>query len=205
MSVRSEMEEWAREVLADPRTAVLDTETTGLKGYVCEVAVLAADGTFLLDTLINPGVPVEAGAQRIHGLGEKELAGARGFGEVWPELEKIISERSIVVYNAPFDAGVVRRELGRLGISIPSLPWIDAMVPYSDWLNGEYDARYARLNGGHKAGEDCRAVFERLREMACGLSRRSSWPASSLPRRRAGARSRGGCSDGLAMLRALPG
>jgi DNA polymerase III epsilon subunit-like protein len=166
MNVRSEMKAWAREILADPRTAVLDTETTGLRGYVCEVAVLAADGQFLLDTLVNPGVPVEDGAYKVHGLGEEQLAGARGFGEVWPELEKIIGERKIVVYNAQFDAGVVRRELGRLQMPVPGLPWIDAMVPYSDWLNGEYDARYARLNGGHRAGEDCKAVFERLREMA---------------------------------------
>jgi len=67
---RADHQAWAREVLADPKTAVLDTETTGLRGYVCEVSV--------------------------------------------------------------------------------------------------YDARYMKLNGGHRAGEDCKAVFDRLREMADG-------------------------------------
>jgi hypothetical protein len=40
-------EEWAREVLADPRTVILDTETTGLRGYCCEVAVCDTAGLFL--------------------------------------------------------------------------------------------------------------------------------------------------------------
>lgn len=164
--VRREMEAWAREVLTDPKTVVLDTETTGLEGYVCEIAVLNGEGEFLLNTLVNPLVPVEPGAYNVHHLGEAELSAAPEFGAVWPALKGIVNSRRVIVYNAKFDSGVVRRELARLGEDIPNLPWEDAMVPYSDWLNGWYDSRYVRLNGGHRAGDDCKAVFERLIEMA---------------------------------------
>ncbi len=161
----SEHENWAREVLADPRTAVLDTETTGLHGYACEISVY--DGkAFLLDTLVNPEAPIEPGTQRIHGLTAEKLADAPAFGKVWPALEGILASRRIIVWNADFDSGVIHRELSRLKISMPPLTWECAMRHYSDWYHGMPDARFVRLNGGHRAGQDCAAVFDRLREMA---------------------------------------
>jgi len=169
--VRRVMAEWARGVLADSKTVVLDTETTGLYGYVCEISVW--DGKeFLLDTLVNPEAPVEDGARKVHGITDEELSTAPVFGNVWPDLVGILMTRRVIVYNAKFDSGVIRRELLRQNIDIPelgledALGFEDAMVPYSDWHWGAYDARYMRLNGGHRAGEDCKAVFERLKEMA---------------------------------------
>lgn len=164
-SVRTENEAWAREVLADPRTAVLDTETTGLRGYVCEISVISAGGK-LLDTLVNPQAPVEPGAASIHGLTADKLADARTFAEVWPDLDAILSAWRIVVWNADFDSGVIRRELARLGIAPPRLRWECAMRRYSDWYNDMPDSRFMKLNGGHRAAQDCAAVFARLREMA---------------------------------------
>lgn len=164
-SVRTENEAWAREVLSDPRAAVLDTETTGLHGYVCEISVISAGGT-LLDTLVNPQAPVEPGAAAIHGLTSEKLASARAFGEIWPDLDTILAAWRIVVWNADFDAAVIRRELARLKIPAPALRWECAMRRYSDWYNDMPDSRFMKLNGGHRAAQDCAAVFDRLREMA---------------------------------------
>lgn len=164
MSVRDDNAKWAREVLADPRTAVLDTETTGLRGYTCEISVF--DGqAMLLDTLVDPQTPVEAGAARVHGLTAEKLAGSPVFGNLTGLLASLLADRRIIVWNAEFDAGVIRREYARLGQECPALPWECAMIRYSDWLFDMEDARYQRLNGGHRAGDDCRAVFARLREM----------------------------------------
>jgi DNA polymerase III subunit epsilon len=167
--MRTEMEAWAREVLADPKTAVLDTETTGLHGYVCEISVYEAGGA-LLDTLVNPQAPIEPGAQRIHGLTAEKLATARPFGEIWPILESLLADRRIIVWNADFDSAVICRELARLQLPVPRLGWECAMRAYSDWYWDEPDARFMRLNGGHRAAEDCRAVFTRLREMAAPVT-----------------------------------
>lgn len=164
---RADHQAWAREVLADPKTAVLDTETTGLRGYVCEVSVY--DGNeFLIDALVNPQAPIEPGAQNVHGLTAEILSSAPKFGEIWEQLGHVIAVRRIVVWNASFDSAVIRREVQRLGLPVPLLLWEDAMQHYSDWYQDMDDARYMKLNGGHRAGEDCRAVFDRLREMADG-------------------------------------
>src|SRR5260370_25669579 len=117
----SEHENWAREVLADPRTAVLDTETTGLHGYACEISVY--DGkAFLLDTLVNPEAPIEPGTQRIHGLTAEKLADAPALGKVWPALDGILASRRISGGNAEFDSGVIHRERARPQMSRPPLP-----------------------------------------------------------------------------------
>lgn len=167
--MRSDHEVWAREVLADPRTVVLDTETTGLRGYVCELSVF--DGkTFPIDTLVNPEMPVEPGALRVHGLTAEKLADAPVFGQVWPALASVLADRRVIAWNAEFDSSVIRRELDRLeGASCPpflGISWECAMRHYSDWYHDMDDARFMRLNGGHRAGQDCAAVFDRLREMA---------------------------------------
>ena len=167
--MKADHEDWAREVLADPRTVVLDTETTGLYGYTCEIAVLDGKGEFLLNTLVNPQAPVEPGARRVHGITDEELASAPVFSDVWPKLAPILTGRRIVVWNAEFDSAVIRREVHRLfgdvsGNDWPS-SWECAMRHYSDWYWDMDDARFMRLNGGHRAGEDCAAVYERLKEM----------------------------------------
>lgn len=150
MSVRGDNAKWAREVLADPRTAVLDTETTGLYGYACEISVF--DGqAMLLDTLVNPQAVIEAGAARVHGLTKEKLHDAPLSGDLLGQLVPILADRRIVVWNAEFDAKVIRREYSRLGQECPELLWECAMIRYSDWLFDMDDARYQRLSGGHRA------------------------------------------------------
>ena len=165
MSARAIEESWAADVLADPRTAVLDTETTGLYGYACEITVMAPDGGLLLNTLINPQAAVEAGARRVHGITDEELSKAPVFADVWPELEAIFDKRRIIIWNAEFDIGVINRELARLGKRAIALTEC-AMRHYSDWYWDMDDARWVRLNGGHRAAADCATVYGRLREMA---------------------------------------
>ena len=161
--MREECAGWAREVLADPRTAILDTETTGLYGYICEICVLGRQGT-LLETLVNPQAPMEAGARRVHGITDEQLADAPVFADIWPRLQALLNEHRIIIWNAEFDIGVINRELARIGE--PAItPCEDAMRRYSDWYWDMPEGRYIRLNGGHRAGQDCRAVFERLGEM----------------------------------------
>jgi len=178
MSIRGEMTEWAREVLADPAMVILDTETTGLRGYCCEIAVFDGE-QFLLNTLVNPLAPVEPRAREIHQISDAELSAAPVFADICPDLDKILSERRVIVYDAEFDSAVINRELERLGQS-PLLYWCHprsarrvmpgswecAMRGYSDWYYDMEGARFVKLNGGHRAGEDCKAVISRLQEMA---------------------------------------
>jgi Exonuclease len=92
---------WARAMREPGAAVILDTETTDLDGYVVELAVLdAATGDVLLDTLIDPGCPVQPGARRVHGISDEQLAGAPPLAEVWPRLLEITADRTVLAYNA---------------------------------------------------------------------------------------------------------
>ncbi len=165
---------WAQRILArDP--LILDTETTGLDGYIVQVAVIDSQGNALIDTLVNPQAEIEDGAAAIHGITAAMAADAPTFAQLHEQLHAILKGRTVCVYNLDFDRGILLNERHRLGHR-PGLRvmygalWEDVMLPYSTYI-GEvrYDDsyRWQRLPGGdHTALGDCRATLAVLREMA---------------------------------------
>ncbi|MFC6090686.1 exonuclease domain-containing protein [Saccharothrix lopnurensis] len=155
---------------------VLDTELTDFTGRVVEIAVLAVDGTVLLSTLVDPeGAPINPRAQRQHGISAAVLAGAPTMARVWPRLEEVLRDRAVIAWNAPFDQARLRaeHELVMGGAALPAWlarRWECAMRRHAAWV-GEPNSRGSgyrnhRLEGGHRAEGDCRAVLDRLRQMA---------------------------------------
>ncbi len=181
---------WAAEVLADPATVVLDTETTGLAAaYMVEVTVLSGEGHVLLDTLVNPQVPIPAEASAVHGITETIVADAPVFAEILPELTRVLAGRRVVIYNKLFDSDILRNELeryfweaepeagpGENGSHPAAIRWMSAlradcaMVWYSQWFGQWHDRSqsytWQRLDGGHRARGDCEATLDRLQTMA---------------------------------------
>jgi len=174
------LREWALEVLADPDTVILDTETTGLHdtARIVEISITTATGAVLLDTLVNPGEPIPAEATGIHGITDEIVAGAPPFAEVAAEFCDAIRGKRVIVYNLSYDLARLEHEFAMLGPVIGSwiavrktwARWEDAMEPYSAWYGdwndywGNY--RWQRLDGGHRALGDCLAVIGCLKAMA---------------------------------------
>ncbi|MCX4580713.1 3'-5' exonuclease [Streptomyces sp. NBC_01571] len=188
------LERWAGTVLADPDTVVLDTETTGLHdaARIIDLGVLSITETTLMDRLLDPGEPVPASATDVHGLTDDDVRGAPTFSDVFNDLTTVLAGKRVLIYNKAYDAARLRHELQlhyrRTGHPAPrdaATAWLaairceDAMIPYSDWCGdwSDYWGNYTwqPLPGsGHRAIPDCRAVVERLREMAEGRGIESS-------------------------------
>lgn len=160
---------WARQVLDDPATAVLDTETTGLHdgARIVDIAVLGVDGTVLLDSLVNPGVPIPAEATGIHGITDAMVSAAPSFSDLLVPLTRALHGRKIVVYNREFDKRRLAVELhqhyaarfvnlekprhGRRRIHPQARAWLAAqawedcaMHAYAEWVGEwrwDYEAR----------------------------------------------------------------
>lgn len=188
-----DLEAWARQVLADPGTVVLDCETTGLhdEARIVDLAVygvagdvlFGAPGEILVNTLLNPGEPIPAEATGIHGITDQHVAGAPSFGDVAEQLGAALAGKRVLIYNEPYDVERLRYELtvhyrqaGHADPEASAAAWIDsmrfedAMIPYSDWVGdwSDYWGNYTwqpLYGGDHRALGDCRAVVERLREM----------------------------------------
>lgn len=106
--------------------AAFDTETTGVDvetDRIVSAAVVVQDAAGsrprVTRWLVNPGVPVPAGATAVHGLTDEHLQrNGRWPSPVMDEIARVLGEqaaagRPLVVMNAPFDLTLLDRELRR--------------------------------------------------------------------------------------------
>lgn len=168
--------EWARKILDRKNVVYLDTETTGLHGaYLVEIAVLSRHGSPLLNTLVKPPMPCEPGAERVHGITKEMLQNAPTFPEIYLQLQKILFDKHVVIYNAPFDRGILDNCCLYYDLPAFHLRTSCAMRYYAQYF-GEWNSYYGNYkwqklpDGGHRALADARASRRLVQEMAAAPS-----------------------------------
>ncbi|MFY4719930.1 3'-5' exonuclease [Streptomyces sp. LaBMicrA B280] len=174
--------------------AAFDTETTGVDvetDRIVSAAVVVQDAPESLPRvsrwLVDPGVPVPAGATAVHGLTEEHLQrNGRWPAPVVFEIAEQLAEhaargRPLVVMNAPFDLTLLDRELRRHRASslerwFPSVPLrvLDPRVldkHLDRYRKGrrtltDLCAHYGvELEGAHDAAADALAALEVVRAL----------------------------------------
>ncbi|SHV18241.1 DNA polymerase III subunit epsilon [Mycobacteroides abscessus subsp. abscessus] len=160
---------FARAVLQPGRAVLLDTETVSMYGPICELAAIdPSTGETLIDTLVNPGVPIAPDAQAVHGITDEQVS--HPDVPAWPNVLELLTQitrtRIILAYNAEFDRTVIAKDCSRHGIDAPHLTdprrWADVMVPRSDFAGSR---RWLRNGGGHRAIGDVHQTREHLLAM----------------------------------------
>jgi DNA polymerase III subunit epsilon len=158
---------WARRMMLR-RAVILDTETTDLYGSVVEVAAVDPWGRVLLDSLVNPEVPIAAEASAVHGILDRDVAAAPTLGELLPRLQAVIGSRPVLAYNAPYDRRVLLDDAARLSLDPGRLAhdrtWGCLMRVRASLMGG----RWKRLEAGHRAADDAAAASKVLRALAHG-------------------------------------
>jgi DNA polymerase-3 subunit epsilon len=165
---------------------VLDTETTGLdNGEICQIAVIDARGVVLLDTLVKPVGRIPADATRIHGITDSHVANAPSWAEVSAQLEKLLTGRDVVIYNATYDRKMMHKSAE--AAKLPKTDWkqlarfwcaMEAFAEvYGDWNDYRGNYRWQKLttaasyyhvptNNAHSALGDCKMTLAVCRHMA---------------------------------------
>ncbi|HUQ13647.1 MAG TPA: DNA polymerase III subunit epsilon [Novosphingobium sp.] len=102
------------------REIIFDTETTGLDpqsgdrmveiGCIEMINRVPTGRTF--HAYFNPGRPMPAGAEAVHGLSDTFLADKRAFADHAEELLAFIGDAPLIAHNAGFDFGFLNMELG---------------------------------------------------------------------------------------------
>lgn len=98
----------------------LDTETTGIGLYdlVIEVGIVDLDGNILFNSLINPSRQIPQDSSKVHGITDDMVADAPSLKEAWSEIEAVLRDRAIGMYNAEFDYRLMKQSVDNAG-----LPW----------------------------------------------------------------------------------
>lgn len=116
-----------------PGLASLDLETTGtdpLTDRIVSIGLLDETGREY-SLVVNPGMPIPAGAAAVHGICDADVAdkldARHGVAWVVEWLDVAIARGvPVVVYNAPYDLTMVSAEAARHGIAQPR--WDDLWV-----------------------------------------------------------------------------
>ena len=104
------------------RYIVLDTETTGLDpddGHkIIEIGCIeiinrkVTDNTF--HKYINPLREIDIEASKVHGLTTSNLSDKPLFNDIYDEFVSYISGSPLIIHNAPFDMGFLKKEFDYL-------------------------------------------------------------------------------------------
>ena len=108
------------------RYIVLDTETTGLDpddGHkIIEIGCIeilnrsVTNNTF--HKYINPNREIDIEASKIHGLTYSNLKNKPLFEEIYEEFSDYICDSPIIIHNAPFDIGFLKKEFSDLSKTV---------------------------------------------------------------------------------------
>ena len=143
----------ARKIIEAP-FVVLDTETTGLREpLACSIALVNELGD-VWKSLVKPSKQIEPGAIAVHKITNEMVEAAPALSDVKGDLVNFISKSPVVIYNAPFDTAVVKRDLPDFELGEVH----DAMQIYAAFV-GQWDDYHGNYRW-HKLGAAC---------AACGL------------------------------------
>jgi DNA polymerase-3 subunit epsilon len=121
--------------LDEAHFTVFDFETTGLYPYsgdrICEVGAIRTGpdgGEKIFHSLIDPGIPISAGAFAVNRITPAMLRGKPTISEVLPDFLRFIEGSALVAYNAGFDLGFLLCALGKDSDILELYDVVDALA-----------------------------------------------------------------------------
>jgi DNA polymerase III epsilon subunit family exonuclease len=120
-------------LLEEATYVVVDLETTGLRpgaSGICEIGAVRLRGFEVVaefETLVDPGLPIAAGASAVTGLRNEHLRGAPRPAEAVRSFLAFAGDAVLVAHNARFDLAFLDRETERLTGSRIGSPVVDTV------------------------------------------------------------------------------
>ncbi|ULQ58003.1 3'-5' exonuclease [Flavihumibacter rivuli] len=156
--------------------AFIDLETTGTNlaaDRIVEIAIvkIMKDGTKQVKRkLINPEMPIPAGASDVHGISDDMVKDAPTFRQVANELKQFLENCDLAGYNSNrFDIPLLMEEFLRAGLSfdMQARKMVDVQKIFHMMEQRTLGAAYKfycnkNLEGAHSAEVDATATWEIL-------------------------------------------
>lgn len=174
-SDRDDAINWAMDMLNREDWVIIDTETTGLNedAQIIEIAIISHTGSPLLNERMQPkGITrMPKKAQDVHGISFKELKEKPTFSEILPKISAAIGSKTVIAYNAEYDARLLKQSAHANGCRIELPKFACAMQQYAKFIGqwDDYRKQYKLQqlpNAQHGALADCIATLDLIRLMA---------------------------------------
>lgn len=151
----------------------IDFETANEKRFSpCAIGIVVANGDKVVDefySLINPQMEFSSFNIDVHGITSWDVKDAPTFTELWPTLQRYLTNNLVVAHNASFDMSVIRHTLDYYNLPYPEMDYICtrniAKRVWPNLMNHKLDtiARYYNITfEHHHALEDARVCWKVL-------------------------------------------
>ncbi len=123
---------------------IFDLETTGLspeKDRVIELAAIRIQDGQIKERqswLINPGIPIPASSERIHGLSTAMVSSAPAFPHVYTQFVAFVQNGVLLSHNAGFDQRFLLAERNRHNLAAPRSPLVDTLRLFKRCFPGHH-------------------------------------------------------------------
>lgn len=172
---------WAQERLNDPKTVVIDCETTGILSKdptteIVQLAITNAQGKPLFCMLLKPAQPMNGEVTGIHGISNEMVFDCPTFPQVAKLISFVLEGKHVIAYNADFDIALLVHLFKKYKVDVPKFGGASCcMDKYSEW-KGEWNAskegirwqKLPNLSGlpAHDALSDCLSTIKVMELMA---------------------------------------
>ena len=160
---------------------VLDTETTGLAedSRIIEISALDHNGHPLINTLVNPGIPIPEDAYAVHGISDAMVRDAPTWADISDAVLALLREHRLLIYNAPYDLRLLcqserfatGRELQPMDFDATCVMQLamDAINTEGHRISLKRAAEYCGISWGgltpHRAISDCAVTLDVYRHL----------------------------------------
>jgi DNA polymerase III epsilon subunit-like protein len=178
---KAKASEWAAERLADSKTVILDTETTGLLSKnpdteIVQLSITDIKARPIFSMLLKPSKPMGDEVIGIHGIANEQVQYQPTFPQVAKMIAFVLEDKHIVCFNADFDWKLLVHMFKKYEQVQPKVAGVScAMDKYSEWCgewnekkNGYKWQRLPALSGmpSHDAYSDCVSTLKVMELMA---------------------------------------
>lgn len=184
LQAKESAEKWCQERLADPRTLIVDTETTGIlskdpETEICQISIINTSGRSVFSALLKPNSAMGKEAYEKHGITPEMVELSPTFPEIAPLLAQIIKGHHLVAYNAAFDIHLITHLFTKYECEIPDFETSCAMEEYAKWLGlwsvRKGDWKWHKLpqlahGQAHDALTDCMSTLLLMKKMVGDFS-----------------------------------
>ncbi len=165
---------------------VFDLETTGANPDYCGIVEIAAirirNGAIEdeFSSLVNPGIPIEPGAQDVHQISENDIKDAPRTAEIWEKFLNFIGSDLLIAHNGfAFDFKIldrINRELGytkNKNLRYDSLILARNMYPdKKNSIDGLMERFRLTAEKRHRALDDVKILHEIFQKLLINMNER---------------------------------